>query len=255
MDDFKGKKGGADREVEVSMVYGTMRAAVTQKLEGKGKFKVKTPSATMGVRGTEFIVKSEISDPREVSKLLHNSSGTLAPDHFAKNSGLTGSTQVSVIQGAVDVGKHDFDARAMASNRTLSSPDVIRLKGGTQASAILGANALSAPKALDASQMKTLSSEARVVDSTFKNAVVVENNSGNGRSPASNGSGSSLQGPTQEGLHRILASTDVPLPPPPPVRPADINIPGALGPNQIFNQPAINTQGTLKRLRVVITTN
>lgn len=254
IDSFKGKNGAADREVDVSMVYGTMRAAVTQKLEGKGKFKVKTPSATMGVRGTEFVVKSEISDMKDVGKLLNSGSGTLPPASLAsQGSAPKASTEVSVLQGKVDVGKHDFNATAMTAGRNPASLGVVRLTAGTQTLAALNNATIAPPKVMDATQMKVIATDAKVVDMTFQKAVVVENNSSNsqGRSPASNGE----SGSGSEGIHRVLASTEVPLPPPPNVRPIDLNIPGSLGPSQIFNQPAINTQGVMKRLHITISTN
>lgn len=249
IDHFKGKNGAADREVDVSMVYGTMRAAVTQKLEGKGKFKVKTPSATMGVRGTEFVVKSEISDMKDVSKLLNNVSGALPPSSLAsQGTDAKASTEVSVLQGKVDVGKRDFNASAMAAGRAPASAGIVSLTAGTQISTNLSNATIAPPKAMDAGQMKAIATEAKVVDTTFQKAVIVENNSSNsngngsqGRSPASVGD----HGANPDGVHRVLASTDVPLPPPPNVRPIDLNIPGSMGPNQIFNQPAINTHGIL----------
>ena len=45
---------GENREVELGMMYGTVRTAVTKKLQGKGKFNIRTPSATIG--RTEFVV-------------------------------------------------------------------------------------------------------------------------------------------------------------------------------------------------------
>jgi hypothetical protein len=260
IDHFKGKNGAADREVDVSMVYGTMRAAVTQKLEGKGKFKVKTPSATMGVRGTEFVVKSEISDMKDVSKLLNNTSGALPPSSLASSQGsdAKASTEVSVLQGKVDVGKKDFNASAMSAGRTPASAGVVSLTAGTQISTSLSNATIAPPKAMDAVQMKAIATEAKVVDTTFQKAVIVENpnpssngNGSQGRSPASTGE----HGFNPEGVHRDLASAEIPLPPPPNVRPIDLNIPGSLGPNQIFNQPPINTQGIMKRLHITITTN
>jgi hypothetical protein len=169
----------------------------------------------------------------------------------SQDSKMKSSTEVSVLQGKVDVGKHDFNASATTSGRNPASAGIVSLTAGTQISTSLANSTLSAPKTMDAGQMKTIASESKVVDTTFQKAVVIENSSQNGqggRSPASSGA-------APEAVHQILASAEVPLPPAPPVRPADLNIPGALGPNQIFNQPAINTQGTLKKLRVVITTN
>jgi hypothetical protein len=263
IDDYKGKNGAHDREVEVSMVYGTMRAAVTQKIEGKGKFKVKTPSATMGVRGTEFIVKSEIRDMKDVSKLLNNRvEGTLPPEKFADGKKDDKAlTQVSVLQGAVAVGKQDFNTSAAAAGRVPASSGVVTLKAGTQIQTGFSDKKVEAPKTMDAVQMKTMTTEAKVVDNAFQKAVVIENPastaSRDGRSPSSTTPGSSSgpsmnTGPAPDAIHQVLASAEVPLPPPPSIKPADLNIPGSLGPSQIFNQPAINTQGTLKRLHVVI---
>lgn len=56
--DFKAK-GGGNRQVDVEMKYGSVRASITEKIKSGGHFRVKTPTATMGVRGTEFLVKAD----------------------------------------------------------------------------------------------------------------------------------------------------------------------------------------------------
>jgi|GEM_PF-3281587 len=60
VNEFK-KAGGDDRKVELQVAFGSVRAAITQKLKGAGAFKIRTPSATMGVRGT--ITFSEVRLP------------------------------------------------------------------------------------------------------------------------------------------------------------------------------------------------
>lgn len=47
---------GTDKNVELKVEYGKIRASVEQKYDGeKSKFNVKTPSAVAGVRGTDFL--------------------------------------------------------------------------------------------------------------------------------------------------------------------------------------------------------
>jgi hypothetical protein len=57
----KAKMG--DRKVDLSLDYGTVRASVNEKLTTrKGKFTIRTKAATMGVRGTEFVVNAPIPE-------------------------------------------------------------------------------------------------------------------------------------------------------------------------------------------------
>lgn len=55
---------GDNRQVDVEMKYGSVRAAITEKIKNGGHFRVKTPTATMGVRGTEFLVKADQTSDR-----------------------------------------------------------------------------------------------------------------------------------------------------------------------------------------------
>jgi hypothetical protein len=59
IDEYK-LNNGADRKVALSMDYGKIRAAVNERLNKKGSFKLRTAGTTMGVRGTEFLVNSDI---------------------------------------------------------------------------------------------------------------------------------------------------------------------------------------------------
>lgn len=62
MNDYQLKKGEVgDRKVDMSLDYGTVRASVNEKLTtNKAKFTIRTKAATMGVRGTEFVVNAPI---------------------------------------------------------------------------------------------------------------------------------------------------------------------------------------------------
>ncbi len=62
MNDYQFKKDAVgDRKVDMSLDYGTVRASVNEKLTtNKAKFTIRTKAATMGVRGTEFVVNAPI---------------------------------------------------------------------------------------------------------------------------------------------------------------------------------------------------
>jgi len=76
---------GSNREVDVSIDYGKVRASVNQHITSeKGKFTIRTKAATMGVRGTEFVVSAPVA----------TQNGEPAASE---------QTQLTVIKGRVDV--------------------------------------------------------------------------------------------------------------------------------------------------------
>jgi hypothetical protein len=81
---------GPDRQVELQMTSGTIRGAVVQKITGGGSFHLKTKSATMGVRGTEFVAQSSSSD---------------------------GATKITCLQGEVSVGGGSGGAITLAAGQ------------------------------------------------------------------------------------------------------------------------------------------
>jgi hypothetical protein len=95
---FEARSGG-DRQVSLDMAYGTVRASVSQPVTAKGKFQIRTRTATMGVRGTEFIVQA----PMGQSPL-----GAAAPAGQAEKPV---ETKVTVVQGKVEV-KPEAPAKA-----------------------------------------------------------------------------------------------------------------------------------------------
>lgn len=88
-------RAGADREVDLNVQYGKIRALVNQKVADPGRFRVRTKSATMGVRGTEFVVAS----------------------------GAEGESQVTVLEGGVSV------TALNGSVLSLSAGNELRAKG------------------------------------------------------------------------------------------------------------------------------
>lgn len=237
--DHFNKNTGTDREADVTMMYGTVRLAVTQKISGKGRFRVRTPSATMGVRGTEFIVKSEVKTMEQVRQAVANTDKAFAaaPTLSVPNSapGSETKTEVTVLQGQVDVGKSD-----PASGRSPSADKVVSLTAGMQLATKQNENQLSKPVTLDQNQLASVAALSKVQDNTFARAVVIDS--------ADNG----MSG-VGEATRAAIAQSFV-VPTAPPVSMGDVGFAGTFGANQIFNQPSLNQQAGLKRLRVIVIT-
>jgi hypothetical protein len=142
---FKANEG-ANREVELDMMFGKMRVAVPRKLQGEGKFQIKTRAATMGVRGTEFVVSTALETSNENEKMTPP------------------QTSVVVLQGKVDVAKPGESGNAGS----------MHLTAGNQVTTSLGAPT-SAMVKLNETQLKTVSTSSKVTDNTFSRAVTIEN--------------------------------------------------------------------------------
>lgn len=166
VDSFKANQG-ANREVAVNMVYGSVRAAVAQKLEGKGKFKLRTPSAVMGVRGTEFIVKSDTpADLKQVSAVIAHPE--LPPVSAAASGADAAKTEVTVVQGRVDV------EPKLAADAPKADLKPVVLTEGTQLTTKATDVAPQATVKVDTAQMSEIRESAKVQDNTFSKAVVVD---------------------------------------------------------------------------------
>jgi hypothetical protein len=91
---YENKGKSEDRKVEMSLSYGKIRAAINQKIGTLGKFKIKTRAATMGVRGTEFYVMSDI-ESNVVGKESRGASSAGASE--------VPQTKIVVTEGRVEV--------------------------------------------------------------------------------------------------------------------------------------------------------
>lgn len=143
----------ADRKVDVSVDYGQVRASVNQKVNPeKGKFTIRTKAATMGVRGTEFVVNAG----------LPPGTGPAAKPQ----------TSITVMEGTVEV----------AGGGGGGSP--VRVSQGMQLQQTTGG----APQVaqLNVQQMAQVRTEALQKDMTFLQAVVIEPSTGqnNGDRPS-----------------------------------------------------------------------
>jgi hypothetical protein len=254
VDQFKGKGGGSDREVEVSLPYGTMRAAIAQKLTGSGKFKVRTPSATMGVRGTEFVVHSEMSSMKQLGQMM-NHPGSMAPPPSAEGgrgpASAVGATSVTVLQGNVAMSHRNFDASASGgrnpSSASGNSTDVVSIKAGSQLTSgdqagASGTGVAAKPVQVDAQQLASISSSSHVADTTFSKAVTVD-----ATAPASSASTA-----VSTSIAQIVAIAAVNVPPPPKINPGDVGIPGAFTTTQALAPPPANIQAPTHNVHIVI---
>ena len=142
VDQFALKEGG-NREVDLDMKFGRLRVSVAKKITGTGKFNVKTRAATMGVRGTEFIVNSALGD--------------------AKHDGIAPKTDVTVLQGRVDV-------KSPAGTNKL--PQISSLTAGAKISTQMGMP--STVVQLNDKQLINVASVSRVADNTFTKAITIE---------------------------------------------------------------------------------
>lgn len=92
-----------DRKVDISLDYGTVRASVNEKItSNKGKFTIRTKAATMGVRGTEFVVNAALAtqDSAGLSTSLPKTSLTVMHGKVeVADLGLPGAPPVAVTPG------------------------------------------------------------------------------------------------------------------------------------------------------------
>lgn len=162
-------KKGSDRKVSLSIDYGKVRTSVNQPVGEKGQYRFRTKTATMGVRGTEFIVQSEIANP--------SGAGAQA----VKN-------EITVVSGTVS-----FTSPEVPRGQTMSLTTGSQLVVGSTNPA--DANKAEAPqvKQLSKQELQTAASDAKVTDKTFVQAVAIDKKS-EGNAPPPPPSVSSNQG-------------------------------------------------------------
>lgn len=243
VDEFKKGAGtvGTDRQVDVSMMYGTMRTAVTQKITGNGRFRVRTPTATMGVRGTEFVVKSEVKNLDQVKQIVKNPDKPLAAPPVVGTDGKkveAPKTEITVLQGKVDVAKKE--EATPGGRKPADAGKVVSLTAGMQVSTKQGEAAPLKAVTLDTKQLSALNKETKVLDNTFTKAVVIEP--------------SAFKDAAAGEATRSMLSAAIAIPQTPQISLGDIGFAGTFGSNQALNKPSSAQQQQLgsKRLRVII---
>jgi len=153
----------SDRKVDVSVEYGKVRASVNEPVGTQGKFNVRTRSATLGVRGTEFIVDAPQS-PEVGKSPIQVKNRTLSSEPSQKVS-------VTVVHGSV----------AMMSEAPANrGREVARIGAGqqiqTSLSQLESLTKSEKPKmvTLSGEQLLSVKTEAKLADSTFSAAVSID---------------------------------------------------------------------------------
>ena len=253
VDEYQGG-GGNDRKVELSMDYGKVRAAVNKPLGPSGKFKFKTKSATMGVRGTEFVVMTDLAaisagEPAPAKPAAAQASGESAPAESVKSkaAAATDKTQIVVVEGKVEVateseaGKKESHQLTEGSKLTTESVDqeMAKESGLDEKEVKQAAAEVEKPKVEKVSieEVKEVAKEVKVQDNTFERAVVIE---------PSSGEGGSKQG--SDTLALFSESFELPEGFVPTV--ADLGLPGTFGANlgipSYYNPGFVGGNVTLK---------
>jgi len=251
---FSGNSG-SDRQADVSMMYGTMRAAITQKITGKGRFNVRTPAATMGVRGTEFVVKSEVRNMNEIRHVVMNpgkplpvlpaiaagfGKGALGRPEAPGGKALqpeAAKTEITVLQGQVDVKKGLEKPKDGRAPSAVTEPKVVSLTAGTQLVAKQGEAAPMKAVTLNTKQLAAITREVRVADNTFQKAITID--------PA--GMGGAIGAETQAAVVAMMAAA-----PQPTVLPSDVGFAGTFNVESSFTHKDEQTQTTNKNIKVLV---
>ena len=150
-------RGEGSRTGVFTVLYGRIRALVSKALTPDSKFEVKTANASMGVRGTEFIVNAPPDTERS------SSGGTVG--------GTSTRTDVTVLSGNVTL------AVPRASGPPLS------IGPNMQASAFAGMREVPKAEVLNVSQLGALAVQARVADNTFIRTISMDKGVRNDKAP------------------------------------------------------------------------
>lgn len=186
--EYQHKKGeDQNRKVEMSMGYGKIRASVNSPVGPRGKFTIKTRTATMGVRGTEFVISTDLGvTPKPAQQAApggqasHSGTMPAGSEKTAKAAYTEGQTQITVIKGKVEV-------ETTPVKGEVKKAEPIRLTEGTQLTTAAIAPAkdeagraitqvVEAPKIvkLSTDELKVVQLEAKQEDRTFVQAVSVD---------------------------------------------------------------------------------
>ncbi len=172
IDEYKtsGKKKKI-RQASLTLEYGKIRALVTKRLGKKSKFRIRTRSATMGVRGTEFMVLADLEQavekaPRSNLKTKSNS-GSLSKSNFP-----TSGTEIIVKRGRVDVSIVSSTRPVILTEKTkMTLTDTVG--NATTANRKIASQSVKVEK-ISLKEVQAKIQNVKIVDQTFKQMVVVD---------------------------------------------------------------------------------
>lgn len=250
------KKQGENRDVELSMMYGSVRANVTKKLDAKGKFRIRTPSATMGVRGTQFIVASGLEGaPVAVPAQARSPAGGPSKGSPAPAP----KTEVVVIDGKVEVRQEAKEPPKSGGRQLANAPaanQTVTLGAGQGIVADASSSASSfKPTALSTEQLGKALEVAKVEDNTFKAAIVLDAPKP-GQGSGGQGGGAPMAGMnvTQDTIRDVVKDTATTMAGAGPMTIGNSGIVGTFGGSGgVFDRPPVDlVAGGLRRVRVII---
>ena len=168
VEEFESRENPEERKVEMSLGYGRIRAAINQKVGNLGKFKIKTRAATMGVRGTEFYVISEIEENPAGKE---SKSGTLGSDPALKTQVVVteGKVEVSAAKGGEASSRFESPVEVLPGEKFTASLNL----GGSQEGGRYPASVASVEKVAP-EEMKSVVSEGKLQDTTFAQSIQIE---------------------------------------------------------------------------------
>lgn len=234
MNDYKLGNVG-DRQVDMSLDYGQVRASVNEKItSNKGKFTIRTKAATMGVRGTEFVVNA----PIPVGAM---GAAAIEPP----------KTSLTVMHGKVEVADVLQPSKVVAV-----TPGFQFAKSGETAGQVAQ---------LPVQDVARIKSEAFQKDMTFSQTVVFDANtsaesSNRGKETANNQSGDKGEGKGEpkgetprggmQTLENIGMSVETQSKETPPPAITDLKLPGTFTPEVPQTRPIDQLNGRLVNLKV-----
>ena len=153
------ENSGEKKNVSLNLLYGKIRSTVNEKYEGENKFRIKTPTAVAGVRGTDFLTSF---------------------------SQLTNTSKVVTFGGKVEVGS------GIGPNGVIMNPVMVTPGQFT----VAAPNAPPAPPAaLPKSEMASMEMDTKADSKPAPAAGNSGGGEGDKRSPSSEGKGPDGKGP------------------------------------------------------------
>jgi hypothetical protein len=223
-----------DRKVDMSLDYGQVRTSVNEKItSNKGKFTIRTKAATMGVRGTEFVVSAPI------------------PVGTAGASAAPTKTSLTVMHGKVEVA----DQTGPAARPMSVTPGMQFAKSGEGPGQVAQ---------LNVSEVAQIKSDAFQKDMTFMqtvsfDATTSENSSSSstkqaqsGDQPADKAGAATEAAPPSSGgqtLENIALNVESTTKEAPPLI-TDLRLPGTFTPEVPQIRPIDQLNGRLVNLKV-----
>jgi hypothetical protein len=255
MNDYQLKPGEVgDRKVDMSLDYGTVRASVNEKLTtSKAKFTIRTKAATMGVRGTEFVVNAAIPEKNAAGATIEPPKMSLTVMHgkveVADAAAAANAPKIPVTPGL----QFAKSGEGMGQVAQLGTADVAKIKAGAFQKDMTFMQAVSfdpsTSRANNESSSSSSNSGSGNKDSTAKGDSKTSSTASTDTS--SSGSGNGKQ--TVADIGATIAANSASSTSQPTI--GDLKLPGTFTPNVPAQRPIDQLNGRFVNLRVRVCPN